>query len=582
MGPPDTEALEEAAWREFVLHLGTHLAGQWPAMQERLGERYDAFVERAVGRATERGLGLAASVARFVNLWFVWGPAFHDKPGFEWAQHILAAPREQEWATVHQLVRRSLAELQRLPGTRIEPQALEQADARVLDTFGHLGRRGALLKPPPLPLPRVACDVQAADLRLLDDGWHHEYRLDGDAQGAPGAAWQRVAVPVPAPLRVDAARPLPALLGLLSHPHGQGPQARLQARVRSHAAGHGDVHPALAFSGPHGRWAWAGHETRAVSWPLATREQPLPGPGPGCLVAEESSPEIQRLEIEVCGLRDEGDPVGSLSTQVWVWPAAQWWLELQRAQPPAQAILPGPRPWARGLTRCRVERDGQAQDSTPLKQQFEDGLDAALAVAVQKLAAAWEALPGLATPTFDAGLGLLAGKAAITWGWRAGPAGLGSRALMRVQALFEMQGCQAELQFGGEFVLAGTRSRITLRAAGQAAFNQRLQRELPEPPLLDALLPALVRWRFPFELSLEPLASEQGTLLQQAGPVGGALVGEAGLRPCTRGSSGWEWFAGLRVEPVLVPLQVCDPVLGPVSVLQPLLPALKLIDWGLG
>src|ERR1700712_5173245 len=111
-GAQDAGALEEAAWRDFVRSLGAHLADQWPEMQQRLGERYDAFIDLAVQQAGKRGLSQAASVARYVNLWFVWGPAFHDKPGFEWAVGILAAPPGREWSVVHQLVRRSLAELQ--------------------------------------------------------------------------------------------------------------------------------------------------------------------------------------------------------------------------------------------------------------------------------------------------------------------------------------------------------------------------------------------------------------------------------------------------------------------------------------
>ncbi len=576
MQPQDEQALEAAAWQGFVRHLGEHLAGQWPAMPERLGERYDAFVDLAVKQATERGLGHAASVARFVNLWFVWGPAWHDKPGFEWAQGILAAPREREWSTMHQLVQRSLVELERLPGARIEPQLFARVDERVLDTFGPLGRQRAMVRPLPEPLPRVACDLEAAELRLLDDGWHQEYRLDADA------GWQRAPVAMPAPLRIDAARPAPALVAALSNAPGQGPQARLQLRARTHAVCNGDLHPALGFSGPHGRWSWAGHETRAASWPLAARDQPLAPPGPGAVIADETSPEPCPLTLEVCGLRDEGDAIGSLKTMVSVWPAAQWWLEVQRASPAAQALLPAGRPWARGVTRCRVERDGTAQDGAPLQQQFEQGLDAALGVGLQKLAAAWEALSGLDSPRLDAQLGLLVGKAACTWGWRFGAGGLDGRALMRLVAAFEMDGGQGELQFGGELALAGTRTRLTLRTAGQAPLRLQVRRETLEPPLLEQLLPAVARWRWPFELALEPLATDTGSLLQLAGAPTGALVGEAGLRPGTHGHGGWEWYARLSVEPVGVALQVDDPLLGQVGSVLPLLPALNLVDWSLG
>ena len=579
MRPDETQALEAAAWRAFVAHLADHLAGQWPAMPERLGERYAAFVDLAVQQAGERGLHQAPSVARFVNLWFVWGPAYHDKPGFEWAQQILGGAQRREWLTVHQLVQRSIAELQRLPGSRIESAALASADARLLDAFGALGRQGRMRGAEPRLLPRAACDFDAADIRLIDDAWHQHYRL-GSAE--PNPDWQRVAVVLPPPLRVDAQQPMPKLLAVLSNAAEHGPQARLQVRVRSHTVCNGDVHPVLGFSGPHGRWVWTGHETKAASWPVAARDQPLPGPGPGCLIAEETSPELQRLEIEVCGLRDQGEAVGSLQATVSVWPAAQWWIEIQRTLPPAQAVLPGPRQWQRGSTRCRVECDGSGRDAGGLKLQFEDGLDAALAVGVQSLAAAWERLPGLSAPRLDAQLGLLVGQAGITWGWHFGPGGLDGPALMRVLGQLALDACQADLVLGGELTLQSTRTRIGLHTVGQAALRQRVQRDLALPPLSEVLLGVAARWRFPVMLSLAALATESGSLLQQAGPATGALVGEAGLRPCTKGSSGWEWFVGLRLEAVTVPLQLIDPVLGSQRLLLPLLPALVLVNWSLG
>lgn len=48
MQPQDDEAAEEAAWRRFVQELGEQLARAWPALQARLADRYDAFVDHAV------------------------------------------------------------------------------------------------------------------------------------------------------------------------------------------------------------------------------------------------------------------------------------------------------------------------------------------------------------------------------------------------------------------------------------------------------------------------------------------------------------------------------------------------------
>ena len=572
MPTPEEEALEAAAWQAFVKRLANHLSGVWPAMPERLGERYDAFVDAAVQQAGERGFEIAAGVARYANLWFVWGPAFHDRPGFEWAQGILAAPREREWVKVHQLVQRSLAELARLPGTRIEPQTLKAVDERLIDLFCNLGRRGRLRAAEPPALPRAACDIEAAELRLLDEGGLQRYVLDGDE-------WQRQPVALPASVRVDAARPMPERVWLLSPQAGRGAPTRVQLRSRSHQVCDGDRHPALGFLGPRGKWSWVGHETRAVSWPVATREQPLPAPGVGAVVAEETSPEFYRIELVTCGLRDEGDPIGPLVATASVLPAEQWWVELQRAQPNPQVILPGPRSWTRAATRCRVECEGRADDGAALKRQFEDGLDAEVAVGVQKLAAAWEQVPGLGQPGLEATLGLLVGRASMTWGWQYAPGGLDAAALMRVVARFEMRACEVDLQLSGELALAGTRSRLALRAAGQVPLKLELRREAPEPGLAEVLTGAVASWRLPFTLALDPIAGDTASLLQPAAAPTGAFVGEAGLRPRLSGGSGFEWFARLRVEPVALPVVASDPLLGLHRQTLALLPALSLLDW---
>lgn len=585
MQPVDTEALEQAAWDEFVQRLSQQLAGLWPAMEALLGERYEMFVKLAVEQAGKLNLRQAAGVARYVNLCFVWGPGFQDKAGFEWAQAALSAADQRDWLSVHQLVQRSLLELQRLPTSKVEPQALTAADSALLNAFEGLGRQGAMLKrlDEPQVLPRAACDLEAIEIRLLEPatdeaGDLQEYRLDA-------SGWQRAKLAAPPALRVDASRKMPALIAVLSPQAGQGWATKLQLRARSHAVCNGDVHPALSFSGPLARWDWAGHETRAVSWPVAAREQDSVAPGPGCLIAEETSPELYKLELAVCGLRDEGEPLGPQQTLVYAWPAAQWWLEIQRARPEPgqlQTLLPGARSWSRGLTRGRVERDGLAQDGTALQQQFEQGLDGAAADGLQKLAAAWALTPGLKSAAFEASLGLLVGKMACTWGWRLGADGLAGRALMRVLAQLEMDACVAELNFGGELSLADSSTRISLRCVGQTALRQQIRHETAAPGLSEALQGAVVGWRYGFELSLAPLANDAASILQLAGPVSGALVGEAGLRPNTKGGSGWEWFVALRVEAVSASVQWLDPLLGSSQQLLLLLPATALLDWSMG
>ena len=99
--------------------------------------------------------------------------------------------------------------------------------------------------------------------------------------------------------------------------------------------------------------------------------------------------------------------------------------------------------------------------------------------------------------------------------------------------------------------------------------------------LLAVLKPAQTTFRHPFVLQLESIAPEQATLLDVAGPVGGALVGACGLRPRQAGP-GWQWFCELSIEPVSVALHLHDPLLGQISLIRPLLPAMKLLDWSLG
>ncbi len=573
MRPPDTEAQEAAAWAAFLQRLAAHLEAQWPAMKERLGDRLPAFVDLAAQQTLQRGYTRAASVARLANLWFVWGPAFQDKPGFEWAAGLLAAPREREWATVHQLVQRSLLELKRLPDARIEAATLAAADQRLVDTFGRLGRHGALHPSQPPPVPLRACDLEAVEIRLLDAAVTQHYVF-------AAGQWQRAAIAAPASVRVDAANPMPRLMAVLAHAPGVKPQTRVQLRSRSHAACDGDLHPALDFAGTHGLWRWAGHETRAVSWPVSALVQTAAAPGTA--IAEETSPDIFKLELQVCGLRDEGDAIGSLATQLWAWPAAQWLVTLERKAAEPQPVVAG-RPLAlRGSTLCSVECDGEAQDAVPLRRAFEQGLDEATAAALQALLAAAARIPGLAETRLDGALALLTGRAALTWGWQLGAAGMAGRALMRVLGALEMKACQSDLHIESELILGEGRARLRLHCQGEAALAVQLRREAAEPPLAAALMPAKTVFRLPITAEVTPLATDSGALLQAAGPCTGALVGEAGLRPRLSGGSGWEWYATLRLDAAALSLALADPALGVQRFNHPLWDAQLLLDWSAG
>lgn len=575
MLPTDIEAQEAAAWTAFLQRLGEHLGAQWPLMQERLGARLPAFVELCAQQTLQRGFLRAASVARIANLWFVWGPAFNERPGFEWAAALLAQPPEQEWLVVHQLVQRSLLELKRLPDARIEPAALSGADQRLIDTFGRLGRQGELTPREPPPVPLKACDLEAAELRLLEPAVGEQYVY-------AAGNWQRATLAVPAPMRVDITNPVPRLLAVLANPPGVKPRATVQMRSRSHVLCDGDVHPALGFGGTHGRWQWVGHETRAVSWPVQTLAQPGPPQGPGSAIGEETSPDIFKLDLDVCGLRDEGPALGALSTQLWAWPATQWMLNVERQAAELQPVAAGREPAQRNATRISVESDGQPRDAAPLRRRFEQGLDAATTQGLQTLLATLGAIPGVAPVSLEAKLALLTGRAAVTWGWALGPAGMNARAFMRLLGALEMQAIQAELHAETELTLAGGRARLRLHCTGSTPLALQLRREAAEPPLAPTLLPAKAAFKLPFTADVTPLATDTGTLLQPAGPCTGALVGEAGLRPRLSGGSGWEWYASLRLEPGALPLVVLDPVLGARHLEHPLWDMKPLFDWSVG
>ncbi|MDE1929823.1 MAG: hypothetical protein KGI36_21790, partial [Burkholderiales bacterium] len=203
------------------------------------------------------------------------------------------------------------------------------------------------------------------------------------------------------------------------------------------------------------------------------------------------------------------------------------------------------------------------------------------AQAQQRWLAALGAVAGAAAATLEGQLGLLLGRAALTWGWQLGAGGMDGAAFMRLQAGLEMQACRSDLRLEAELTHEGARARLALQATGGAALALRLRREAAEPGLLELLLPARTEFEIPLVAELTPLAGDTGALLQAGGPLQGALVGSAGLRPRS-GGSGWTWFATLRLAAAALPLVVVDPVLGTRSVTLPLWPEQTLCDWSVG
>lgn len=532
------------------------LAGHWPAVAERLGDRQAAFLASAAASAARHGLVDALSQARYLNLCFAFGPGFELKPQHEWALALLADERLRPHVKLHQVLHRAKAELQRSGG---DAATLLRADTRLLDDADSALQaqdRDAA------PLPRQACDIEALELRVLDSDWRHEWRL-------LGGQWQRVPGPaVPPAMRITAEQPAPERLHLLTHAPGRGPLARLQLRQALHAVC-GERHPAARWLSPEGLSQWHGHEAKAVSWPVASlAAQP---PALGLALAEETSPAVHLLQVPTCGLRDSGVPLGPQALQVWAWPADHWlWVMQREAATDDQPAPP---------TRCRIERDGQAVDARGWVAGFDQQLAQAWQQAMQALLAAWQR--SAEQGTLRAAAGLLTGRAALTWGWREGAAGLDAQPVMRVAGELDL-GCSLAVTLEGEMDVSGCRARVQLQAQGEAVLRLPVQREAAQPGLLDTVLPLTLDLRLPFSLTVDPIAHDDGLVWREAGPCSGSLTLQAGLRPRQSGGSGWQWFLRAALEPVMAPLVLHDPLLGLTHRQLALLPALPLIDWSLG
>src|SRR5579884_1741092 len=77
--------------RGFVGRLAARFAEIWPERSARLGGGCREFVEASVERALSYGLEREKDVARFVNLCFVWGRDFENRPEHAWARQILTS-----------------------------------------------------------------------------------------------------------------------------------------------------------------------------------------------------------------------------------------------------------------------------------------------------------------------------------------------------------------------------------------------------------------------------------------------------------------------------------------------------------
>lgn len=544
----------------------------WPELAARLDARVEEFVRAAQAAAAGHRLEPGTATARFVNLCCAFGPGFEGKPENEWALAILANERLGNWVKLHQLVAHASTELKRRPDGRATSDQLLRSDGVLMDAADAASRADDV---DALPLARVACDLEAIDIRLLETDWRREYRLvDGGWRLAPVDA-------IGASLRIGAGQPAPGLLSVLTQASGAGAATRLQVRLLTHAVCEQDRHPVVRFAGEHGLSLWSGHGARAVSWLVHANPWPAAGNGLEAMLLEEPAARTSLLQATSCGLRDQGVPLGPLHTYVWAYSADQWLLAWERQAMPQQQwpVESAARGQPAPPTRCRLECNGAALPSARWAQAFRALLDVGLSQGFDGLFAAWKESVGSASMRLDAGL--LAGRGALTWGWREGTRGMAEPPFLRVAGEFDLANT-IDLALSGELVLGATRTQVRLLAQGDAPMRQPVARERPAPGLPQALSAVVCRWRFPYRIEFDPIAVAEGALWSEAGPCSGALVGEIGLRPRSMGGGGWQWYVRLASEAVALPVCVHDPLLGDTRSTVNLLPPCQLLDGSIG
>ena len=95
----------------FIDHLMARFSAIWPEKTSQLGHRYRPFIESGVERAVTYRLLTESSIARFVNLYFVWGDEFEVLPEHAWALEILRDHRLAENIKISELVSRTKLKL---------------------------------------------------------------------------------------------------------------------------------------------------------------------------------------------------------------------------------------------------------------------------------------------------------------------------------------------------------------------------------------------------------------------------------------------------------------------------------------
>jgi len=560
--------------RRDLQRMGAALAEAFPEAAKRAGDRWPEFIEHGTARAVAYRLTHLLCVARFLAGWIACGSEFEARQ--PWAAAILTDDQRSEGAKVYQLCIRVLEHLR----SSAQPGLGSGADftlalKRLDETLAPAGTLASLL-----PRERIrlgaACDLDAAELRLVGTDWRQHYT-------AEGGAWRREAITLAGTSitllhdAADEASPAwPAQVTLLSRPAGSGTPAQLRVRVKAEHRCDPLLHPWLQCLDPgalrslRGDTAW--DATLAVQARPRDEEAPLPH------IGEEDSPQFSPLRVAACGLRASGVSIGQLSTLLAAYDATQH-LSAWRREPMPAWELPAEAPPKVAAARCRRELDGQLADVSAWVRGFHE-LDAQLQAGVERLLVAWERESGVADGKLAVDAALLVGSAGIAWGWAETPAGIGAPPYMRLEGLLDLVACRLTLCFSGVLARAGSRTRFELTTDGSSTLAGPWKRG-PDDAALFVVASALQRQiAQPFVLALQPLADAGLAMLLASGPLQGAIRGSVGLEQRPDGP-GLRWFVRLAVEPVSAPVRIVDPLLGVQALMLPLLPAQPLVDWSL-
>ena len=550
------------------------LAEAFPQAAQRAGERWAEFIEHGAARAAAYRLSHLLCMARFLAGWIACGAEFEARQ--PWAAAILTDDERDEGAKVYQLCVRVLEHLRSTAqagpaGAADFALALKSLD----DRLAPAGTLASLL-----PRERIrlgaACDLDAAELRLVGTDWRQHYTAEGGAWRREAVALTGSGITVLHDKAAEAPRGWPSQITLLSRSAGSGTAARLRVRVKTEHRCDPQLHPWLQCVDPGAMCSLRGEA--ACDATLVVHAPPREESGPAPHIGEEDSPQFSPLRVATCGLRASGVSIGELSTLLAAYHATQHLIAWRREPLPAWE-LPAEAPPPIGVARCRREFDGQLADVAAWVRGFHE-LDAQLQRGAERLLVAWERESSVADGKLAVDAALLVGSAGIAWGWAETPAGIAAAPYMRLEGLFDLVACRLNLRFSGLLMRAGSRTRLELSTDGSTTLAGPWKRGPEDTALFTAAVALQRQVVQPFTLTLQSIADPGLAMLAASGPVRGAIRGSVGLEQRPDGP-GLRWFVRLAVEAVAAPARIVDPLFGVQALVLPLLPAQPLVDWSL-